>query len=448
MNSPKPKRSSAPKHRRVLAGGLALALAVTAGACGRSSGSAGKDGGKKTTTGEIAAAPGYDPATKTITLGALTPTSTVAQLISNPLTAGNKVFFDALNANGGIDGKYKVKLIVKDNKYGGGDNTATATAYSQTKGDVAAFLQVLGTDPVNSILSNLADDNVIAGPATLDSVWYEKANLMAILAPYQVQAANALWYYQNKMDGKGKKVCTMTSDDGYGNAGLTGAQFAAKDLGYKLPDSQKFQSAASGGSYDAQVQTLQQKGCDMVWLTSLPTDTLGIFNAAISKKFAPQWIGTSPTWIDLIAKGGTADYAAEHFVVAAEGPEWGDTSVKGMTDMLAAVKKFAPKTEPNFYFAFGYMQANAMTQILKNAIKNGDLSRDGIMKGMNTVGMLKFQGMVADQKYGAPKDREPQRETTMFKVSPKTLATNGGLLLIAPDAKNFTSDIAKDVPLD
>ena len=132
MTSPKPKRSSAPHHRRLLAGGLAIVLAATAGACGRSSGSAG--GGGKSTNGVLSAAPGFDPATKTITLGVLTPTSTTAKLISDPLTAGNKVFFDALNAKGGIDGKYKVKLIVKDNKYGSGDNTATATAYSQIKG--------------------------------------------------------------------------------------------------------------------------------------------------------------------------------------------------------------------------------------------------------------------------------------------------------------------------
>lgn len=444
MNSLKPKRQGAPRHRKLVAGGLALALAATAGACGRSSGSAG--GGGKTANGELAAAPGYDPATKTITLGVLTPTSTTAKLISDPLTAGNKVFFDALNAKGGIDGKYKVKLIVKDNKYGSGDNTATATAYSQTKDQVAAFLQVLGTDPVHSILSNLSDDNIIAGPATLDSEWYESANLMAILAPYQVQAANALWYYTNKMDGKGKKICTMTSDDGYGKAGLAGAKFAADKLGFKLVDNETFQSSITGGTYNAQIQTLQQKGCEAVWLTSLPTDTLGIFNEAISKKFEPQWIGTSPTWIDLVAKAN-GEYASKHFIVAAEGPEWGDTSVKGMVQMLDAIKQFAPKTAPNFYFAFGYMQAQAMSQILAKAVKDGDLSRAGIMKAMNTVGTLHFEGAVADEPYGAPKDRKPQRETTLFKVTPDTLDKNGGLTLLAPGAKNFTSDVAKEVPL-
>jgi ABC-type branched-subunit amino acid transport system substrate-binding protein len=357
------------------------------------------------------------------------------------------VFFDNLNASGGIDGKYKVKLIVKDNKYGSGDNTATATAYAQTKGQVAAFLQVLGTDPVHSILSNLADDNIIAGPATLDSEWYENPNLFPILAPYQVQAANGLWYYLNKMDGKGKKVCTMTSNDGYGKAGLEGAKFAADKLGIKLTDNETFSSALSGGSYDAQVQTLQQKGCDAVWLVSLPTDTIGIFNASISKKFAPQWIGTSPTWINLLAQGGTADYAKDHYVVVAQGPEWGDTSTKGMTDMLAAVKKYAPDEPPNFYFAFGYMQAQAMSQILAKAAKDGDFSHAGIKKGMDTVGTLTFDGAVADEPYGTPEQRKPQRESTIFKVTPDTLKTNGGLSLYADDSMNFTSDVAKEVPL-
>jgi ABC-type branched-subunit amino acid transport system substrate-binding protein len=443
------KSPSAPVRRKVLAGGLALVLAVSVAACGRSSDSSGGDdnGTSGNKSGQLAAAPGFDPATKTITLGVLTPTSTTAKLISDPLTAGNKAFYDQVNASGGIDGKYKVKLEIKDNKYGSGDNTATATAYGQMKDNVVAFQQVLGTDPVHSILSDLKDDNIIAGPATLDAEWYQEPNLMPIMAPYQVEVANGLWYYINKMDGKGKKVCTLTSDDGYGNAGLNGVKFAADKLNVDLVDTQKFKTALTGCSYDAQVQSLQQSKCDAVFLTSLPSDTLGIFNAAISKNFEPMWIGTSPTWINLLAAGPVGEYSAKHYVVAAEGPEWGDMSVPGMKKMLDAVKKYAPKTEPNFYFAFGYLQAMAMSQILTKAVKDGDLSRDGVMKAMNSIGKLTFDGAVADEKYGAPEDREPQRETTIFKVTPDTVKTNGGLTLYADDAMNFTSDVAKQVPL-
>jgi hypothetical protein len=66
---------------------------------------------------------------------------------------------------------------------------------------------------------------------------------------------------------------------------------------------------------------------------------------------------------------------------------------------------------------------------------------------MNSVGKLTFDGAVEDQKYGAPDDREPGRQTTIFKVTPDTVTTNGGLTLYAKDAMNFTSDVAKAVPL-
>ena len=33
------------------------------------------------------------------------------------------------------------------------------------------------------------------------------------------------------------------------------------ELGFKLVDNETFQSALTGGSYSAQIQTLQQKGC-------------------------------------------------------------------------------------------------------------------------------------------------------------------------------------------
>lgn len=436
--------------RRLAAVGVALGLTVALGACGRSSGSSGDSKGSDTSAGgknaEMVVGPGVNLKTKTITLGALTPTSTIAKLIGTPLTNGNKVYFDQTNANGGIDG-WKVEMKVADNKYGGGDNTATATAYGQIKGQVAAFVQVLGTDPVNSILPQLKDDNVVAAPATLDAEWYEQPNLLAIMGPYQVQMANAFWYYLNKMDGKGKTYCTMTSDDGYGNAGLSGVKFAAEQLGVKITDSQQFTTAATGGSYDAQVQNLQQNKCDVVFLTSLPTDTNGIFNTAISKNFAPEWIGTAPTWINILAGGDVGKYSADHYLVAGEGPEWGDTSVPGMKTMLAAVNQFAPNTPPDFYFAFGYMQAHAMAQVLAKAISNNNLTRDGIMNAMNTVGTLTFEGLVADEPYGPVGKRVPQRESTLFKVTPDTIKTNGALTPVADNAVNFTSEVAKKVPL-
>ena len=50
--------------------------------------------------------------------------------------------------------------------------------------------------------------------------------------------------------------------------------------------------------------------------------------------------------------------------IAAEGTEWGDNEVPGMAEMVKNVEELRPKQEPDYYFAFGYNQARAMTAVL------------------------------------------------------------------------------------
>ena len=69
----------------------------------------GRDGGGNAGKAP-AATTGFDGTT--ITLGVITPQTGVAALIGKPLTNGNDVFFKRLNDEGGIAGKYKVKLEI------------------------------------------------------------------------------------------------------------------------------------------------------------------------------------------------------------------------------------------------------------------------------------------------------------------------------------------------
>src|SRR2546423_10928708 len=65
----------------------------------------------------LKAGPGVDVTNKTITLGILSPYSgPVADPIGKPLARGVKVFFDSVNASGGVDG-YKVKFLEEDTQY-------------------------------------------------------------------------------------------------------------------------------------------------------------------------------------------------------------------------------------------------------------------------------------------------------------------------------------------
>jgi ABC-type branched-subunit amino acid transport system substrate-binding protein len=376
--------------------------------------------------------PGFDG--KTIKLGAITPESGLAATVGRPLTNGNRVYWQAKNAHGGVGGKYQVELSVEDSRY----QVETALqGYDKIKGEVVAFQQILGTQIVKSILTRLKQEKGFGGPATLDSLWVKEKNLMPILGPYQVQAANLMDWYQ-KNGGKGKKICAMAQDDEYGAAGLDGLNQSAKTLKFKVSKTVRF---ATTSDVSAQVGELADANCQAVLLVSLPNDTASIVTKMIGRNFTPQVLGMSPTWLTGYENDpNNGPFYREHFVWVGEGPAWGDTSVPGMAKMIQEVQQFAPDQRPDQYFAFGYAQAWAMDQILERAVKNGDLSKAGITKASNQVGTLKFDGLVGDYKYGkSAKDRNPPRASTIAKI---VVGAPIGLQAIETNA---TSDAAKKV---
>jgi ABC-type branched-subunit amino acid transport system substrate-binding protein len=390
------------KLGRLLVGltAVALAMGLTAPAAGAGGAHTGK------TPPDV---PGFDG--QTIKLGVITPESGLAATVGRPLTNGNRVYWQAKNAQGGVGGKYQVELSVEDSRY---QVEAALQAYDKLKSDVVAFQQILGTQIVKSVLTRLKQEKGFGGPATLDSLWVKEKNLMPIAAPYQVESANIMdWYLNN--GGKGKKVCAMAQDDEYGSAGLDGLTQSSKTLKFKVAKTVRF---ATTSDVSAQVGELADANCDAVLLVSLPNDTASIITKMVGRNFTPQVLGLGPTWLTGFENdANNGQFYAEHFVWVGEGPSWGDESVPGMAKMLADVQQFSPDQRPDQYFAFGYAQAWAMDQILERAVKNGNLSKAGITKASNQVGTLKFEGLVGDYKYGkSASDRNPPRASTIAKV--------------------------------
>jgi ABC-type branched-subunit amino acid transport system substrate-binding protein len=394
-----------------LAALAAALLALGVAACGgadnnKSSGSKG---------GSIATAPGFDG--KTITLGVITPLTGPVAVIGLPLTTGNEVYFDRVNAAGGIAGKYKVKLLQEDSQY---QPDIAVQKYNKLKNSVVAFAQLLGTPSTLAVLPQLKADKIIAAPASLDATWVREPNLLPVGGPYQIQAINALDYYVKAKGGEGKNICSFVQNDAYGQAGEQGIDFVAQKLGFKVVTKQKFK--VGDKDVTGQVQQLQKNHCDAVFLTATPSDAGTIWGTAAKLGFNGLWIAQSPSWIGALAKSPLAPYLAKHVWIASEGPAWGDTRVPGMVQLVADVKKYAPKQGPDFYTDFGYNQARAMTALLEKAVELGDLSREGILKASEALGTVDFGGLTADYTYGPADQRNPPRATTIFKVNPSAPA--------------------------
>jgi ABC-type branched-subunit amino acid transport system substrate-binding protein len=388
---------------------LAALLALVLAGCGGAA-----DEGESGDEGEAASlknVPGFDG--KTIKLGVLTPLSGPVAVIGLPLTAGNQVYFDYVNSNGGIAGKYKIELVQEDTQY---SPPKTVQQYNKIKGDVVAFTQVLGTAPTLAVLPQLRSDGMIAAPASLDALWVREENLLPVGGPYQIQAINALDYYVNEADGKGKNVCSFIQDDAYGEAGQSGVDFAAEKLGFKVVDTQKFK--VGDKDVTGQIQRLQRSKCDAVFLVATPTDAGTIWGTAAKLGFAPRWIGQSPSWIDELGTSPLAEYLQKTTWITAEGTEWGDEEVEGMTALVDRVKKFKPDQDPDYYFTFGYLQGQAMTALLEKAVELGDLSHEGLMKASQELGDVSFDGLSGDYTYGPAESRNPPRTTTIYEVDP------------------------------
>jgi len=387
---------------------LGLAVAGCGGAADESAsgGGGGSSGAPKT-------GPGFDG--KTIKLGVLTPLTGPVAVLGLPVTAGNEVWFEYLNEEkGGIAGKYKVELEQADTQYA---PDKTVRQYNKIKGQVAMFAQVLGTAPTLALVPQLARDGMLAAPASLDAFWVREPNLLPVGGPYQLQAINALDYYVNKADGKGKNVCSFIQDDAYGEAGQQGVEFAASELGFEIVDTQRFK--AGDKDVTGQVQRLQRSKCDAVWLAATPSDAGTIWGTAAKLGYAPRWIGQSPVWIDELGKSPLAEYLAKTTWIASEGTEWGDESVAGMKDMVARAKQYKPDQAPDYYFSFGYNQAHAVTAVLEKAAQLGDLTKEGILKASEQLGSVSFDGLSGDYRYGAAEQRNPPRNSTIFEVEPK-----------------------------
>ena len=398
---------------------LLFALTLVAAACGR-----GDDDDDDATTddtteedagdeeaGEPEPVPGFDGTT--IRLGVISALTERVAIIGVPLTNGTQTWFNKINDAGGIAGKYKVELEIGDSKY---DAPTATQVYNGMKDDVVMLAQLLGTPIVNALLEQLATDNLVAQPASLDSFWVREQQLLPVGTPYQIQVINGISYYIEN-GGEGKTICFLGQDDPYGQAGFEGMEHASEELGFEIAANVSF--AVTDTDFTAQINELKSANCDAVWGTITAASFSGIMGAAIQNGFEPQWLLQSPSWLSVFGGTDLKDYAVEHVWIVGEGDTWGSEEVPGMAGMIADMEKYFPDQAPDQYFAFGYAAAMAVTAVLEEAVERGDLSREGIVEAMNSIEELNFEGLLGDYPWGAPEDRDPPRISSIFKINPE-----------------------------
>ncbi|MDX6377811.1 MAG: hypothetical protein QOE98_2114 [Gaiellaceae bacterium] len=400
---------------------LAACAAVIVG-CG----SKGSDSGS-TSSGGIKTGPGITD--KTITLGVLTDLSGVFAPLAQPLTQANQMFWKQQNAKGGVCDR-TVKLIVKDHGY---DPQKAVVQYRDIGPKVAGLQQLLGSPITAALLPSLKSDSMISLLSAWPPSLLGNDFVIEIGASYDVEMINALDYLKDQGKLKeGAKIGHVYFEGEYGEGGLLGTKYWASKNGGEVVE-QKIQ--ATDEDMTGQVAALKRAKVDAIAVTTGPKQLASIAGVAASQGLNVPIVGNNPTFDPALMASPAAPALKANTLISASTSAWTvDTpKVKQVGDDY--LKEYGKKNA-KASVQFGYVQGQVMYEILQQACKNKDLSREGIVKAARSLSNVDTGGLEAGPldytKLGEPSTR------AVYLAKPADVV--GGL---TPLKGTFESDTAK-----
>ncbi len=376
---------------------------------------------------------GVDVENKVIKLGYLSDLSGPFAALVGAINVGVEFYWAGVNAAGGIDG-WTVEMVVRDTGYSTDNHTQF---YEELATEVAAIAQSTGSPHTVGILSNLAEDNILAVPLTWYSGWTDEAlnaNLVHHGMPYCVESHNILGYIMDNNDVSTLAITSIPGD--YGLDAAAGAVQAAETLGYEVVYSEPgaiIPEADGPANPDEIANAIAAANPDVVHLTGRSQDMEAIYSAAVGLGVDAIWTGGFPSFSPrFIAPGSPiAEEAAADMIMSMAWTPW-DAGTPGITAFSEQVLAAGiPATE---FYTEGVVEATIMHRILEAALANGDLTQAGILAAAKGLESVDMGGVAPDERFTGSMNEQLQRVGNIVKLDPASLAAGGtGFTLIAGD---------------
>jgi ABC-type branched-subunit amino acid transport system substrate-binding protein len=352
-------------------------------------------GNQKTTTASttvLKTGKGVDAQKKVIRIGILNDESGAAAVIGRPFGAGKSILAAQINAgkSGILPDGWTVELIKKDHGY---NPAKSQQGFDAVKNDVLFLGLSFGTPTTLPLRPFLAKDNIVAYPASLSSLMASNQYTPPVGPSYVVEAARAMDWVVESAGGADKvKAAIIYQQDDYGKDGYAGWTKSAKAHGVKMV----LERAIKPGQKDvtAEITALKNGGATHIYLAVLPSSTGPILGTAAAMKFMPNWIGATPSWLDLFfAHPKLPAPVFTNYYWANGLPYWGE-KVPGMDAFMKAFKEHGKGIRPDFYLLMSYIQGLMSMDVAKRAIESGDITRVGYMKALKATKGWSAGGML------------------------------------------------------
>jgi ABC-type branched-subunit amino acid transport system substrate-binding protein len=332
---------------------------------------------------EIKVDKGVDLETKTIHVGALNDTSGPAVAIGKPFMVGKKLVSERANAGELLPEGWKIEMHNKDHGY---NPQKALQAFKEISDDILYVATSFGTPPTLQVRPMLERDEVVAFPASLSTQLAENEFTPPIGPTYKIEAMRAFdWAIEHaKKEGTEFKPGIIYQGDDYGKDGIEGFKQSAEAHGVEIVAETSLKPGEK--EVTAAVKKLQDAGANYVMLTLLPSSAAPVLGTAAQLKYQPVFVGNTPAWVDaFFAEDSPAPKQIfANFYWATGFPYWGE-DVPGMEEFEATHAKYAKDQPRDFYVLVSYIQGLAQAEILKRAIENKDLTREGFRTAMHSI---------------------------------------------------------------
>jgi len=379
--------------------GLAGALVASAGAAAQ----AGSD---------VVTGPGVSDTE--IRVGVFNDFSGPIATIGTPAAIGSEIYFETVNAQGGVCGRNVVVERV-DTKY---DTQVAIQEYRGVKDDLAFITQLLGTGTVFALANDVARDEITTLAGTLSAGAIPLPYVYVYQTPFALEAVNAMSWAAGEYgaDGDPAKVGVIYQNDAFGEEGLAAVEYAAESENIEVVATASY--SPTDEDFTAQVQAMQDGGAEVVWLHDTPKQTGGVLGISAQQGYAPMFMSLSAGYSSALAEPLGA--LLDNFRVVNSNSSILETDQPQIAAMIAAHDEYAADVPLDNWMVTGWISGMVTQAALERACELGDLSREGIAAAM--VGLeVDLDGIAPNISFGeTPDERIPARSVRINSIDPDT----------------------------
>jgi ABC-type branched-subunit amino acid transport system substrate-binding protein len=310
-----------------------------------------------------------------------------ASFLGSQYTLGSKVWFNEVNAAGGIHGR-RLDFLTYDDAYEP-DKTVANSRRLITEDRVFMLFDYVGTPTSVQIIEMVHDEDIpafgfLTGAETLRTPF--RPDVFHVRASYYHEAEGAIAYFVDHLGFE--KIAVMYQDDAFGLAVLAGVQLSMRKRDLEIIASDSFTRGSL--ELDRPVDTISNSGADAVILVGtyspLAKFIKGVHDAGHRPYFHTVSFVGSRAFGRAILEEGVDRSQFHRIIVTQVVPSPYSEDLETVREYQEQLAQHVPEETPNFVSLEGYINARALTRILSETGRN--LSRETMkqtIEGMSRI---------------------------------------------------------------